>query len=126
MQAQLNDLLGLHRTSSRVSIDSLTSFAGSTNTKKAFKKFCENLYKIGVRAEMIKEKESEILNVIMSHNTATSGQRDERNTMDQSQLPTVSNCFGAEYLLINTLLTKKISRIKLDLGLAGFDHQSTF
>ena len=136
MQAQLNGLFGLHRTSSRVSIDSITSFAGSTNTKKAFKRFCQNLYQIGVRADMIKEKESEILDIFRSQNTDTSGQIynsnitdqgnshnlaassqtditdpskpqntavsshvDEDKMMDQSQLPSVSNCFSLEIYL---------------------------
>ena len=92
MQAQLNNLLGQHCTNSRVAIDSPTSFAGSlhrtnsrasissfvgsTKTKAAFKKFCQNLYQIGVRAEMIREKESEILNIFKVQNTATSGQID--------------------------------------------------
>ena len=113
MQAQLNNILGLHRTTSSVSIDSITSFAGSTNTRSAFKKLCQNLYQIGVRAEMIKEKESDILNIFKAQNTAisgqidnsnitgqgnpqntaTDGQIDDSNITNQSQLPVVSNFF---------------------------------
>lgn len=82
MQAQLNNILGLHHTNSRVSIDSITSFAGSTDTRSAFKKFCQNLYKIGVRADMIREKESEILNIFNPQHTATSNQICNSNPAD--------------------------------------------
>ena len=92
MQARLTDVLGLHRTNSRVSIDSITSFAGSINTKKAYKEFCKNLFKIGVTSEMIKEKENEILNIFNTGNT-TSSQIDDGV---QSQLLIVSNCFGVK------------------------------
>ena len=63
MQAQLTDLLGLHRTDSKISIDTISSFAGSVKTKKAFKRFCRNLFQIGVTAEMINQKEREILDI---------------------------------------------------------------
>ena len=66
-------------------MDSITSFSGSINTKRAFKRFCLNLYQIGVRAEIIKEKEAEILNIFEPRNTATSDQTDHRNTMDESR-----------------------------------------
>ena len=107
MQAQLNYLVGLHRTKSTVSINSVTSFAGSTKTKGAFKRLCQDLYKVGVKAEMIEEKKSEILNIFQSqntaiggqtysgkpHNSAASGQIGGNNTIDQSQLPAVSGFF---------------------------------
>ena len=92
VQAQLNTLLGLHRTNSSVSIDSVTSFARSINTKKAFKELCQNLYHIGVRADLIKEKESEILNIFKPQNTATSSQIDDNNTTDT----TGSRCMPVE------------------------------
>ena len=57
MQARLTDVLGLHRTNSRVSMASITSFAESVNTKKAYKRFCKNLFQIGVTSEMINQKE---------------------------------------------------------------------
>ena len=87
MQSQLNNILGLHRTGSRVSIDSITSFAGSTNTKTAFKKFCQNLYQIGVRADTIRVKESEILDIFKPQNMAVHG---GSSIADQDQLPAVS------------------------------------
>ena len=116
MQSQLNSLLGLHRTNSTVSINSVVSFAGSTKTKNAFKKFCRNLYEIGVRADMIEEKEREILNIFnpqnpvasdnsnISHSgephiSAVSGQIDDNNTIDQSQLPTVSIFLVQEFVI---------------------------
>ena len=93
MQAQLNNLFGLNRTASSVSIDSITSFAGSIDTKNAFKKFCKNLYEIGVRADMIKEKESEILDIFnprniskhqsKPHSPAISDKIDDNPTADQ-------------------------------------------
>ena len=85
MQAQLGNLLDLHRTKSRVSIDSITSFAGSTNTKRAFKKFCQNLYQIGVRGAMIREKESEIVKIFKAQNTAISGQIDNSDLAGPSR-----------------------------------------
>ena len=89
MQARLSDVLGLHRTNSRVSIDSISSFAGSVNTKKGYKKFCRSLFQIGVTSEMINQNEDEILNIFKAQNTDSSGQIDN----DQSQLPTVGDFF---------------------------------
>lgn len=86
MQAQLNNLIDLHRSTSRSSI---TSFVGSTATKEAFKQLCQNLYQMGVRAKMIKEKESEIVRIFKLQNTTISGHIDDSNIADQ--LPGVSN-----------------------------------
>lgn len=94
MQAQLTNILG--HSNSRVSIDSITSFAQSVNTKKAYKKFCKRLFQSGVTAEMINEKESEILSIFNAQNTGISGNIDDSSTEDQSQFPTVSHL----YLLI--------------------------
>ena len=90
VQARLTDVLGLHRTSSRVSIDSITSFAGSINTKKAYKSFCKDLYQIGVTPEMISQKKREILNIFKPQNTVIS---DGNNIPHQSQLSAVSDFF---------------------------------
>ena len=84
MQAKLNNLLDLQRSNSRVSIDSISSFAGSTKTKRAFLEFCRNLYSLGVRAHTIKEKENEILEIFKSQDTATSRPIDDNNIMDVS------------------------------------------
>ena len=40
----------------RFDISTITSFAGSINTKKAYKEFCQNLHQNGVTAEMIGQK----------------------------------------------------------------------
>ena len=93
MQARLTDVLGLHRTSSRVSIDSVASFAGSVNTKKSFKRLCKDLYDIGVTAEVISQKKEEILNIFKPQNTISDGQIDGSSIADiDSQSPTVSSC----------------------------------
>ena len=96
MQGRLTDVLGLHRTNSRVSIASITSFAWSVNTKRAYKEFCKNLFQIGVTPEMIKQKEREILDIFQSQDTTISGQIDGSNIAGQSQLPTVSNYSDVE------------------------------
>ena len=92
----MDNVLGLHRTNSSVSIASITSIAGSINTKKAFKKFCKGLFEIGVTAEMIGQKENEIRNIFKPRNTATSSQIDDSTILAQSQLPTVSYFSGVE------------------------------
>ena len=74
MQVQLNNLFDLHRTSSTVSIDSVASCASSINTKKAFTKLFQDLYQMGVSADIIKEKEKEIFNILQHQNAITGGQ----------------------------------------------------
>ena len=126
MQTRLTDVLGLHRTNSRVSINSITSFAASVNTKKAYKKFLKNLHTIGVTPDMISQKEAEILNIFETQNIAISGQSDDSKLASQSQLPKVSG-FSGVYRNSPVLIDRNIlikTRIRLDL--AGFDHQWTF
>lgn len=99
MQAQLNNLFCLHRTDSRVSINSVTSFAGSINTRKAFKEFCKDLYNIGVTAEVIRQKKEDILNIFKSQDTAIASQIHDGNIA--GQLPQVSDCsifFNRNYI----------------------------
>ena len=86
----MTDVLGLHHSSTRVSIDSVASFAGSVNNKKAYKKFCRNLFQIGVTSEMIRQKEAEILDIFKHQGTTIRGQADNGNIADQGQLPVVS------------------------------------
>ena len=71
IQARLDSVLGLHRTMSR---DSVVSFAGSINTKKAYKKFCKGLFNIGVTADMISQKEKEIQDIFKTQHSAASNQ----------------------------------------------------
>ena len=82
-------VLGLHRTTSKSSI---TSFAGSINTKTAYKRFCKNLFQMGVTSEMITQKEGEILNIFNEHQDTATGNKGNNggNIADQSPLPGVS------------------------------------
>ena len=117
MQARLTDVLGLHRTNSTVSVDSISSFAGSINTKKAFRKFCKDLFEIGVTKEMISQKEGEIRNIFQPQNPATSSQVDDDSSiLGQSQLPVVSD-FSS--IFDRNILTKN----RTCLGLAFLNHQ---
>ena len=90
IQARLDSVLGLRRTISR---DSIVSFAGSINTKKAYKKFCKGLFEIGVTAEMISQKEKEIQAIFKPHHSPC---------VDQGQLPEVGNSSDAETLPVST------------------------
>ena len=81
----MNNLLGRHRTDLGVSRASIASCA-EINTKVAFKKLFQDLYQIGVRGEMIKEREKEILNIFQPPNATTSGLIDASNNADQSEL----------------------------------------
>ena len=91
MQTQLK---ALQRKSSKASIHSITSFAGSINTKNAYKKVFKGLYDIGVTADMMRQKETEILNMFKHQNSVISGQTDDDNITEESQLPAVSSYFG--------------------------------
>ena len=94
MQGRIADAVGLHRTNSRASLDSITSFAGSINTKKAYKKFCKGLFQIGVTPEMISQNEAAIHNIFNPQNTASSSQVVGNSiTVEdkpESQIPVVS------------------------------------
>ena len=125
----MTDVLGLHRTNSRVSIESINSFAGSINTKKAFKRFCKGLFEIGVTADMIKQKEEEIRNIFKSQTTSGqigdssqlggSSQIGDNTTTDQSQLLPVSDFPSVENL--STFLNRNIlTENRSSRGLAGF------
>ena len=88
LQARMAGVLGLHRTTSRVS---LTSLPGSINTKKAYKRFCKNLFQMGVTSDMITQKEGDILNMLKQpHDTATS---DEVNGSGSSTEPFIVSHF---------------------------------
>lgn len=90
------DVLDLHRPKA-ISIRSITSFAGSANTKEAYQELCKDLYEIGVTAEVIGQKKREILNTFKSQSTATSGQVDDsKNITSPSQSPAVSNLSGVK------------------------------
>ena len=78
-------LLGLHRTNSRVSLHSLTSFAGSINTKKAYKEVFQSLYRVGVTGEVLKQKKREILKIFGAQDSSI--QIDDNTIEDQNQFP---------------------------------------
>ena len=111
MQERMAGVLGLH------SRDSTTSVTESINTQNIYKRFCRRLVEIGVTAEMISQKEEEILNIFKPQDTVemisgkeeeivnifksqnmlksqdttiTSGERDDSNITDQRQLLKVS------------------------------------
>ena len=108
MQSQLTDVLGLYRTNSRVSIDSVTSLPGSVNTKKAFKKFFKGLYEIGVTAEMIRQKEGEIRNIFKPQKAATISDIDGSTFANQNQLPeVVDSCSDTDSSPISTISTER-------------------
>ena len=95
----MTDVLGLHHTTSRVSINSIDSFAGSLNTEKAYKRFCKGLLEIGVTADMIRQKEEEICNISKRQKTTTSGQIGDSTIADQNQLLPVSDFPSVENYL---------------------------
>ena len=92
IQAQLNIVLGIRRSSS------LVSYAGSINTKKVYRNLCKGLFESGVTAEMIKSKEKEIYNVFNPPNATTSNQIDASTNAGQSQSPEGGNSSGSETL----------------------------
>lgn len=86
MRTQLNSVLGLHRTSSRVSVTSIASFAETADTTNAYRRFCENLYQSGVTEDMVRQKEKEILEILRPQRVVASSQVENSNIGDQSQL----------------------------------------
>ena len=87
IQERMAHALGLHRTNSRVSLHSVTSFAASINTKKAYKEFCKSLYQIGVSGEMINQKRRDVLNIFKPQDRATSSQTGDGAIGGQDELP---------------------------------------
>ena len=88
IQARLDSVLGLRRTISR---DSIVSFPGSINTKKAYKRFCRGLFNIGVTADMIGQKEREIQDIFKPQHPSSSNQLDDSTFVDRNRLPEVGN-----------------------------------
>ena len=92
LQSQMAGVLGLHRTTSRVS---LTSLPGSVNTKKAYKRFCKNLLQMGVTSDMIAQREGDILNMLNQPQDIDTGPsvRGNGSGNNSAQLITVSYPF---------------------------------
>ena len=76
VQERIAGVLGLHHTTSKVS---LASLPGSINTKNAYKRLCKNLFQIGVTSEMITQKEGEILNMFSQPQDTVAGDEGENS-----------------------------------------------
>ena len=96
IRAELADILGLYCTNARVSFDSITSSPRSMNTKKAYKKFCNSLYEIGVTIDMIRQKKKEVLGILRPQETATGSQVGDSTINDRARVPAVGDFSGAE------------------------------
>ena len=70
----------------------------------AYKRFCKNMFQLGVTSEMLTQKEAEILNIFnQPQDTATGGEGDNGgNIADQKKLLAVS--YFLFYLLIGDIL----------------------
>ena len=93
----MDSVLGLCRT---ISIDSLVSFAGSINTKKAYKKFCKGLFEAGVTADTIRQKEKEIQDIFKPQHPVTS------TPIVPNQMPEVGTSFNAQTIPTSTMSTE--------------------
>ena len=113
MQARLDNALGLRRTTSK---DSIVSFAGSINTKKVYKKFCKDLFEIGVTADMISQKGKEIQDIFKPQHPDASNQTDDSTIVDQSQLPEISSSSDAETLPTPTISTETVPKSRSRFG----------
>jgi len=54
---------GLHRSNSTSSLRSVASFAPSVNSKEAWKQLCRDPHRVGVTADMIRERKDQIVNL---------------------------------------------------------------
>ena len=81
-QEQLTALLGLHGSTSAISITSIASYVASTNIETAFKQFCKGLNHIGITEDMIQQKEDKILEILRSQSMVPSG----RNNVEEDQI----------------------------------------
>ena len=124
MQAQLTSVLGLHRTSSKVSVISIASFVKDADTRRAYRQFCKNLHQIGVTEDMIRQKENEILEVLRSQSTAASSQIGSSNITNQFEAG-CSHTRNFSFLYIQPLTYRQIVILamqKLNLRGNGFDQ----
>ena len=81
----MTDVLGLHRTGSRISVTSTASAVENVNTKEAYKQFCGNLHRIGVTEDMIRQKEREILEILRPQGMVAGSQVGGSNIRNQGQ-----------------------------------------
>ena len=73
-------ILGLHHIESRISVTSIATFAVNSNTQAAYQQLYKELCQLGVTENMIRFKESKILDLLNSQRMVA------RNVEDQSQL----------------------------------------
>ena len=97
MQAQLYTILGLHHTTSR---DSIAPFPLSLNTKRTYKKLCEDLFAMGVTADMIKEQRKDIQDTFQD--AASSSKMGDSTFLDPDQLPEIGKSSNPEGSTIST------------------------
>ena len=81
----MTDVLGLHRTGSRISVTSIASVVENVNTREAYKEFCGNLHRIGVTEDMIRQKEREILKILRPQGMVAGSQVGGSNIRNQGQ-----------------------------------------
>lgn len=79
MEEMKNLINGLRRKTSTLSLRSMASFAPSINTKEAMKQLCKNLYKAGVRADMIRDREDLALALFQDPNTPPVASQEENH-----------------------------------------------
>ena len=92
-------ILGLHHTSSRISITSIASFsANNTDAEAAYRQFCNDLYQIGVTEDTFSQKEDEILDALKSQEMMVAGnQISGKGIRNHSQLPG-AGCSSATFV----------------------------
>ena len=76
----LKNSKGLHRKSSISSLGSIASFEDSINYKEAWKQLCRGLYKAGVTADIIHERQDEIIELLQGSSPAIILQADTANS----------------------------------------------
>ena len=88
----MTNILGLHRTGSRISVSTIASFAENINTSEAYKQFCRTLHQIGVTEDAILQKEKEILEIFKPQSMVASSQIGGSNIGNQGR----AGCSNAE------------------------------
>ena len=79
-------LLGLHETSSRISVTSIAACAADTNTEIAYKQFQKELHQIGVPEALLQKNDDEIRKILKSQGMVASSQIGSRDTGEKDQV----------------------------------------
>ena len=88
MQKKLTDILGLCHTNSKITLNTIASFAGNINSEEAYREFCRDLSQMGVTMDMINRKKKQILDILGPQHTASS--TSVNNQADMLQISTDS------------------------------------